>query len=47
MDLDLGPRHRNEFGFGLDGFAHDGGFLVTVDRRRLPVRRASVESMTR
>src|SRR5438034_35967 len=22
MDLQFGPRHRNEFGFGLDGLAH-------------------------
>ena len=25
MDLQLGPRHRNQFGFGLDGLAHGDG----------------------
>jgi hypothetical protein len=26
MGLQFRSRHRNEFGFGLGGLAHDGGF---------------------
>jgi hypothetical protein len=44
VSLQLRSRHRNEFGFGLDGLAHDGGFPAgAIDRCRLPTPRASVE----
>src|ERR1700754_1935991 len=39
MRLQLRSCHRNEFGFGLDGLAHDGGFPAgAIDRCRLPFR---------
>src|SRR5882724_6201302 len=30
VNLQFGPCHRNKFGFGLGGLAHDGGFLRAV-----------------
>src|ERR1700736_2998706 len=45
VDLQFGPSHRDEFGFGLAGLAHVGCFLRTVLPASLPVWRASVEGM--
>jgi hypothetical protein len=32
VDFQLGSRHRNQFGFGLDGLAHDGRSRSCLNR---------------
>jgi len=42
-DLQFRPCHRNKFGFGLGGLAHDGGFLRAVVLPQVAASAATVE----